>query len=105
MSLSNLIEEWQSILNEGDISLSLALKLVKLSANKQTYLFENHLDTVSIGGTKIEKLIASIKEQTNNQSLDVMFKNLLEEIDNDKKQELEDYSLKVAFKTRQNFRI
>lgn len=98
MSLNSLTEEWQSILNEGDITLRIALKLVKFSADRQKYLYDNHFDSILIGGAKVENVLSSIKDKTNNTSIDLMFSNMHKEIDKDKEQELEDYSLKVSFK-------
>jgi hypothetical protein len=98
MSLSSLIEEWQSILNEGEITLRVALKLVKFSIDRQKYFFDKHFDSILLGGPKVEKLLSLIKNKTNNTSVDMLFNNMLSDIEKEKDQIFDDYTLKISLK-------
>ncbi|KZL88884.1 ParB/RepB/Spo0J family partition protein [Clostridium magnum] len=98
MSLSNLIEEWQSILNEGDISLKLALKLLKLNKEKQEYIFNTHFDSVVSHGTKAETVLGSIKTNTTFKNIDLLFENMLKDIETEKEADTSDVSMKFSFK-------
>lgn len=98
MGLSNLIEEWQSILNEGDISLKLALKLVKLNKEKQEYIFNNHFDSVVSHSVKAETVLGSIKPNTTFKNIDLLFENMLKDIETEKEADTSDVSMKLSFK-------
>lgn len=97
ISLNTLTEEWQSILNEGDITLRIALKLTKFKLDRQQYLYDNHFDIITLGGVKVERALATIKDKSNNSSIDLLFENMIKEIDTIKIQNIENYSLKVSF--------
>lgn len=97
ISLNTLTEEWQSILNEGDITLNTALKLTKFNIDRQQYLYENHFDIIIGGGAKVESALSTIKDKTNNTSIELLFVNLIKEIENEKAQNKENYSIKVSF--------
>lgn len=98
MSLSNLIDEWQLTLNDGDITLNLALKLVTLNKEKQEYIFNNHLDAITNHNAKSEKVLGAIKTNTTFKNIDLSFENMLKEIESQKSSDTTDISMKFSFK-------